>query len=167
MLIGAGDWRGPLRGCRWKRLVHDPAVAQEDDAIGPRGQLGIVGHHDGGHAAVAGGEDQAHHDLCIGGVERAGGLVGQEQTTFAHHGAGDGDALALTARQHVGVVRRPVLQPEILEGRERGRLGLAGRDAIELQGKGDVLHGAQPGQQVVVLEDIADGLAAELSSGIA
>ena len=77
------------------------------------------------------------------------------------HGAGDGDPLALATRELVGVVRRPVLQPEVLERLERRRLGLAGRDAVELQRQGHVLHRAEPGQQVVVLEDVADGLAAQ------
>ena len=111
--------------------------------------------------AVAGRKDQAHDGLGVGGVERAGGLVGQEQLASPDDGAGDGDPLALATRQLVGVVRRPVLQPEVLERLERRRLGLAGRDAVELEGQGHVLHRAQPGQQVVVLEDVADGLAAQ------
>ena len=150
-----------------ERLVDDSAVAQEDHAVGPRGELGVVGHHDGGQAAVAGREDQAHDGLGVGGVERAGGLVGQEQLAVAHDGAGDGDPLALATRQLVGVVRRPVGQPEVLERLERRRLGLAGRDAVELEGQGHVLHRAEPGQQVVVLEDVADGLAAQARLAVA
>ncbi len=111
--------------------------------------------------AVAGRQDQAHDGLGVGGVERAGGLVGQEQLSPADHGPGDGNPLALPARQLVGVVRRPVLQPEVVERLERRRLGLAGRDAVELERQGDILHRAEPGQQVVVLEDVPDGLAAQ------
>ena len=52
----------------------------------------------------------------IGGVERAGRLVGQEQLAAADHRPGDGDPLALTSRELVGVVRRPVRQSEFVEG---------------------------------------------------
>ena len=112
-------------------------------------------------------QDQAHDGLGVGGVERAGGLVGQEQLSPPDHGPGDGDPLALAARQLVGVVRRPVLQAEVLERLERRRLGLAGRNAVELEGQGHVLHRAQPGEQVVVLEDVADRLAAQSCLAVA
>jgi len=40
-------------------------------------------------------------------------------------------------RNHVrALVRRPVLQPEVLERLERRRLGLAGRDAVEFERQG-------------------------------
>ncbi len=156
-----------FRALERERLVDDPAVAQEDHAVGPRGELGVVGHDHGGQAAMAGGEDQAHDGLGVGGVERARGLVGQEELAVAHHGAGDGDPLALATRQLVGVARRPVLQPEVVERLERRRLGLAGRDAVELEGQGHVLHRTEPGQQVVVLEHVADGLATQAGPAVA
>ena len=83
------------------------------------------------------------------------------------HGPGDGDTLALATRQLVGEARRPVLQPEVLERLERRRLGLPGGDAVELEGQGHVLHRAEPREQVVVLEDIADGLPAQARPAVA
>ena len=47
---------------------------------------------------------QAHDLLAVGGVEIAGGLVGQDQLRGGDEGAGDGDALLLAA----GELLRPV-----------------------------------------------------------
>ena len=44
-----------FRARRRERLVDDAPVAQEDHAVGPRGELRVVGDHDGRHAALAGG----------------------------------------------------------------------------------------------------------------
>ena len=156
-----------FRALERKRLVDDSAVAQEDHAVGPRGELGVVGHHHGGQAPVAGRQDQAHDGFGIGRVERAGGLVGQQELALTDHRPGDGDPLALAPRQLVGVGRRPVLEPEVLQRLERRHLGLAGCDAVELEGQGHVLHRTEPGQQVVVLEDVADGLPAQARLAVA
>ena len=160
-LIGSGGREERFRTLDRERLVDDAAVADEDDPVGPRGELRVVGHDDRRHAALARGQDQAHDALGVRRVQRAGGLVGQQQLAFADDGAGDGHPLALAARQLVGEVRRPVLQSELLERLQRHRLGLAGRHAVELEGQGDVLDRAEPGEQVVVLEDVADGVAAQ------
>ena len=57
--MSAGAWREErLRALDGHGLVDDPAVTQEDDPVGPRGQLGVVGDDDRGHAPLAGGEDR-------------------------------------------------------------------------------------------------------------
>ena len=69
---------------------------------------------------------QAHHGLAVHRVERAGGLVGQQQAPLAHHGPGDRDALALATRQLVGVAAGPLGQAQLaraLAGRRPGRPG--------------------------------------------
>ena len=49
-------------------------------------------------------------------VEVAGGLVGEDDRRFADHGPGDGDPLALAARQGRGPVPEPVPETDLLEG---------------------------------------------------
>ena len=101
-------------------LVDEAPVAQEDDPVGPRREVRLVGHHHAGRAAVAGLAQQAHDGLAVDRVERAGRLVGQEQLALADDGAGDGDPLALAAGQVVGEVLGPL-------GRRRAGRGRRGR----------------------------------------
>ena len=91
--LGAGQRRG---------VVDEPAVAEEDDPVGPRGQLGVVGDHDAGDAAPAGSQHEPHDALAVDGVEGPGGLVRQQQPPVADHRPGDRHSLALTAGQLVG-----------------------------------------------------------------
>ena len=107
-----------------------------------------MGHHNGRQTAVTGGEHQAHHALGVGRVERPGGLVGQQEPATPDDGPGDGDPLALATGELVGVVRGPVRQPEVLEGLEGRRLGLAGRDSVQLQRQGHVLHPLSPASRL-------------------
>ena len=73
----------------------------------------------------------------------------------------DRDPLPLTAGQIVRIAAGLIGEPEVLQD---GQPGLAGRphaDAVEFEGKRDVLHGGQPGEQVEVLEDVADRAATQ------
>ena len=47
--------------------------------------------------------EQVEHLRLDRHVQRRGGLVGHQDLGLQHHGARDGDALALAAREHVGV----------------------------------------------------------------
>ena len=80
-------------------------------------------------------EDQAHHGLAVGRVERARRLVGQQQAALAHDGSRDGDPLALAAGELVGVVLGAIAQPELFEGSGGGCLRLSGRYPVELHGQ--------------------------------
>ena len=115
----------------------------------------------GGGALLARGVDHAHHRLGVGRVERAGRLVGEQQVPVADYGAGDSDPLAFPAGQLVGVVRRPVRQAQIGKHAQPGFPGLPRPDAVQFQRQSDVLRGGQPWEQVEVLEDVADRLAAQ------
>ena len=105
---------------------------------------------------LAGGQDQAHHRLAVGRVEGTGGLVGQQQVALADHGPGDRHPLAFAAGQLVGEVRGPIGQAELSRVAMAAALRLLGRDAVELEREGDVLHRGEPGQEVEVLEHVAD-----------
>ena len=96
-------------------VVDSSPVAEEDHPVGPRGEVGVVGDHDRGHAALAGVEDHPHHRLAVGRVERTRWLVGEEELALADDGASDGDTLALAAGELIGVVPGAIGQPELLE----------------------------------------------------
>ena len=72
------------------------------------GEVGVrrrVGDHDDGRAFLIQLAKHPHHFLAMRGVEVAGRFVGEDQLGLADQGAGDGDALLLTA----GKLCRPVL----------------------------------------------------------
>jgi hypothetical protein len=91
----AGEQRagvGPRAG-----LVDDPSVTQEDDAIGPGRQPGIVRDKDSSGSRVASIAEQAHHILADHRVQRSGRLVGEHQPARPDQGASDRDTLLLAA----------------------------------------------------------------------
>ncbi len=59
-------------------MAEDFAVAEGDFALGECGHLGIVGDHDDGVALGVEILEELGDDLLVGGVEVAGGLVGEE-----------------------------------------------------------------------------------------
>ena len=81
--------------------------------------------------------------------------------TLPYDRPGDRHPLALTARELIGIVRRPIRQAEILERCHPGRLRLLGGAPVELERQGDVLERRQPGQEVELLEDVANGAPAQ------
>ena len=111
----AGDTGGGV-------IAGDDAVADGDNAMGILGDVGLVGdEHDG----VAFGVEvvEEGHDLVAGlGVEVSGGLVGEDDGGLVDQGAGDGDALALTAGELVGLVHHAGAE---VDGFEHG-LGAGG-----------------------------------------
>jgi hypothetical protein len=81
---------------------------------------------------------------------------------FADDRAGDRDPLTLAARQLVGVVIRPVCDVELPHRRDsRPARGSRG-NAVELERKAHVLECIQPGEEVEVLEHVADRSATQL-----
>ena len=91
--------RRPLQG----RVAHHPAVAQLDRAVGVGGQRGVVGHqHQGRPARAVQAREQLDDLRAGGGVEVAGGLVGEQEGGPRGEGAGERDALLLAARELAG-----------------------------------------------------------------
>ncbi len=74
------------------------------DALGMACDIVLVGDHD--QRPATGGElvEQREHLLGAVAVERAGGLVGEQQDWLGHDRAGDSDALLLAAGQLRGQV---------------------------------------------------------------
>src|SRR5690606_6183974 len=105
--------------------VDQEAVAEVDDAVGAGGAGGVVrDHDDGGAVAVHVGEGV--HDLDRhAAVERAGGLVGEQDGGFARQSPADRGALELAAGDLGDAVVGHVRDPEPLqEGLDAGAGGV-------------------------------------------
>ena len=93
--------RGVVEDLVRQTLLRHDAILHEDDAVGHVArEAHLVGDDDHGHVAVEGelahdGEDVAD-EL---GVERGRGLVEEQHLRVHGHGARDGDALLLAARE--------------------------------------------------------------------
>ena len=142
-------------------VADDDAVGETDHALGIGRDVGVMSHQHHRHALAVQFDEQLHHLLGGGGVERAGGLVGQEQERLVDDGARDRDALLLSARELVGQVIHAIGQPHPLERAHRLLAAqpapLAGVDHRQL----DVLQRVVARQQVEGLEDEADLLVAQ------
>ena len=91
-------------------VLDDQAVAQADDPSGARGDIGLVRDHD--HRAAVGVEpfEEIEHLSGRRAVERAGGLVGEDQGGVGRDRTRDRDALLLPTRELVRerfTARRP------------------------------------------------------------
>jgi hypothetical protein len=137
-------------------LVDDDAVAQEDHPVGPGGVPRLVGDQHPGRARLAARPQHAQHLLARGGVQGAGGLVGEQQPARADQRPGDRHALLLSARHLVGETRGEGADAHLVEGGPRRAPGHAAADAVQLERQRHVLERRQGGQQVEVLEDVAD-----------
>src|SRR4029450_2171025 len=115
--------------------------------------LGVVGGHDHGGAAVGGVAEQPDGPVAVLLVELGGGLVDQPDGRRGGRGGGQGDPLALPARELVGALVGPVGQPEQAQpapgGGGRGTGVAPGYPERQL----DVLPGREQRQQPVALED--------------
>ena len=101
--VGAGEQvavarRSTTSSSSWVPSVDDPAVVDHDDAVGePQGRA-AVGDEDRG--AVGHERAQRVVDGLLGrGVDGRGGVVEHEDARVGDDGPGQGDALALAARQ--------------------------------------------------------------------
>ena len=79
-------------------LVDDPAAVDDHDAVGQAQRRAAVGDED--RRAALHDLAQRGVDLLLGrGVDRRGGVVEDEDARVGEEGPGQGDALALAARQ--------------------------------------------------------------------
>ena len=96
------------------------------------------------------------------GVQGAGGLVGQNDRRTAHQGPGDGYPLLLAAGELHGLVPPLISQAHLFQGRlgplPALSLGNAGVHQRDLH----VLRQIQFGQQIILLENEAQKLVADL-----
>ena len=85
---------------RVRPLLDDPTAVKDANHVGALDRRQAVRDSDGDAIALFGGLGQrALHNLLALRVERAGGLVEQQDARVADEGARDGDALPLAARE--------------------------------------------------------------------
>src|SRR5882672_10402770 len=88
------------------RVVADyVAVLERDNTLAILRNIGLVSHHDDADALLAVQALENRHDLDAGaGIERAGGLVGEDDSRVVDQAAGDGHALLLAAGELIGMM---------------------------------------------------------------
>ncbi|MNF61107.1 hypothetical protein D3C84_427430 [compost metagenome] len=89
-------------------------------------------------------------------VEGRQRLIQQQQAWPGHQGAGEGHALALTARQLVRVTRGKVIELHQFEHFCDAFAAVIGIDLLHAQAEGDVLFHGHIGEQCIALEHHAD-----------
>ena len=95
------------------------------------------------------------------GVQRTGGLVGQDQGRVADQRPRDGNALLLAARKLVGLAFQFIAQAHLLQHRlGAGPALAAGYPGVD-QGHFHITHQVQLGQKVILLEHEAQHLVAD------
>jgi hypothetical protein len=102
------------------------------------------------------GPEEAHDGLAVHGVESAGRLVGEQEPAFPDDRASDGQPLTLATRELVRVAVRMLGDAELDHRLQPGRARVLHADSVELERQRDVLERGQPGQEVEVLEHVAD-----------
>jgi hypothetical protein len=142
-------------------IVHDAPIGDLDDALRLLGDLACV--RDDDHGVACGGKlaQQRHHFPTALAVERAGGLVGEDDAPAVHQGARDRYALLLAARELAGAVVQALGEPELAEQRLGAGAPLGAAHAGVDRGHFDVAHGARVGDQVIALEHETECFAAQ------
>src|SRR4029453_16475879 len=132
-----------------------------DDPVAEVDDLGVVGGHDHGGAAVGGVAEEG--DGAVAGLpgELGGGFVDQEDGGLDGQGAGQGDPLALAARQLVGALVGAVGEGAGARPARGGGGGGTGGAAGDAERQLDVLPGGEQRQQAVALEHEGDPVAAQ------
>jgi hypothetical protein len=132
-------------------IEHRHAVADTADHVH------LVGDQHDGQAQLA--VDLRQQRQHRGGglrVQRAGGLVAQQDLRAGRQRAGDADALLLAAGQLRRILLRMRFQAHGLQQLGHARVDLRLRRAGQFQREGDIAGHRARGQQVEVLEDHAD-----------
>ena len=106
--------------------------------------------------------EEAQHLPASAGVQGAGGLVGQDDGGLPRQRPGDGHPLLLAAGELAGKVLPFVGKAHPLQGADRPLPALLGGDAGVQQRKLHILLHRQLWDQVVLLEDKAQHLVADL-----
>lgn len=92
------------------------------------------------------------------GIEGGSGFIEEEEAGFDGDGAGDGDALSLSAGEFGRFFVAVIGEAESFEEFHGVGLGIGWAVAVDFfQGQGDVLQGSEMGEKVEGLKDGADG----------
>ena len=142
---------------RRRLLVDDVPVLHLDLPLAAPGEIRRVRDHDQGHSARALQiEQKVQNCRCIGAVEIAGWLIGENERRIVDDAARDGDSLTLPAGQLLGQVRGAVGETDRLERFLNPAPPLARAGARAEHRHLDVLAGGQGGKQIELLKHDAD-----------
>src|SRR5438045_3355237 len=97
-------------------ITGDQSIADSDDAVSMSRDVFLVCHQDNGIALLPERLEEVHDFGAGPRVEVAGGFVGQEDGGVVDQGAGDGDALSLSAGHFIWAVMNSVSQADVLKG---------------------------------------------------
>ena len=148
-------------------ILDDAPVAKDDAPPRPGGDVALVRDHDDGQALRVQLAEQPHDFLGGLRVERASGLVGQDQRRLVDQRARDRHALLLPARQLGRRVRGALAQSDTLQRRLRAFAPLGRFDAGIDHRQRHVVQRAGARQQVELLEDEADAPVADRCQRVA
>ena len=98
--------------------------------------------------------------FASGGIEIAGGLIGEKNFRAIDEGAGDGDALLLAAGKFGGAMAEAMSEANALEGFADARGTLGAIDFGEAKREFDIFLERHARKEIEGLEDHADGVAA-------
>ena len=121
-------------------VFFDFAVADADDAVGVGGDVGLVSDQDDGVTSPVQAREETHDFLAGLGVQVASGLVGEKDRRMVHQSASDGDALALSAGELVGLVHHAVGQIDLRQSFLRAMNPLFRGRAVIDHGQLDVVE---------------------------
>ena len=148
--VGQGHLDHVLDG-PWPRRHDRDAVGERDRFV-----KAVRDEHDGSRGAPAHSDEPLAHEEPRLLVERAEGLVHQEDGRVERQRPRDGDALAHTARELARVLGLKALEPHGLEQSQRDLAPARGRHAQELEAEADVVERRAPREEPGVLEDEGD-----------
>lgn len=133
-------------------------------AVGERGELFVVGDDDEGLAELVAEVEEELVELClILAVERAGRFVGEDHGGLVHQCTGNGNALFLTTREFVRLVRGAISKSHKLQQLLGALTGLSPTLTGDEGRNHHVLDSGELGQQLMELEDEADATVAEVA----
>ena len=104
--------------------------------------------HEGGLRLVGELAEEAEDVFAVGGIEIAGGLIGQNERGAVDEGAGDGDALLFAAGKLGGQGGGARGKADAREGGGDAGGALGSGDAGELERELDVFGGGERGEQM-------------------
>ena len=93
----------------------DASVFQVEADVGATAHLFVVSHHQDSTALLVQVGEQIQDDVLVGGVQVAGGLVGQDDLGVVHQRARDGHALLLAAGKLGGQMTRAIGKAHAIE----------------------------------------------------
>ena len=153
-----------------ERIGSDGAIGKADDALAAAGQIHIVGDDDKGGVGASGVffrlpcQQQIDDFGAGGGIEVAGGLVGEDDGGARGQRSGNGDALLLSARKLRWIMVQAVGKAdggEFLGGALAG-MGKPGK----IEGGFHIFQRGHGGKQVKGLQHHPDAAAPGAGKGI-